>query len=98
MNPAPPEQQQQVILIKTPEGGYIVANQSNLNELSNSNQAFVDRAAHPNICLLHMFFKVVAAALYFLSGIISTSTLTAGLSIIVVGAFDFWVVKNITGR
>ena len=59
MNPSEqqPQQPQQVILIKTPEGGYIVANQLNPNEQAISNQAFSDRAAHPNICLLHMFFK-----------------------------------------
>lgn len=96
-------QPQQVILIKAPNGAYIVANPKDvapgpggvpvLNQPDPN-----EKAAHPNICILHMFFKVISAALYFLSGVISSSSLTSGLAIIVAGAFDFWVVKNITGR
>lgn len=89
----------QVILIKSPNGGYIVANQPEgsiaNNEVNESNR--LEQAAHPNICLLHMFFKVISAGLYFLSWIISTN-LTMGLAMIILAAFDFWVVKNVSGR
>ena len=98
-------QPQQVILIKTADGAYIVANPKDIASgpggvpVLNQNQPDPnEKAAHPNICILHMFFKVISAALYFLSGVISSSSLTSGLAIIVAGAFDFWVVKNITGR
>lgn len=90
-------QQDKVVLIKTQNGEYLVANQvpmQNANAPSNG----LEKAAHPNICILHMFFKVVTAILYFLSSFISSSSLTSGLVIIIFGAFDFWVVKNLTGR
>lgn len=93
-------QQEKVILIKTPNGEYIVANQSPVQSLNGPANASngLEKAAHPNICILHMFFKVVSAILYFLSSFISSSSLTSGLAIIIVAAFDFWVVKNLTGR
>lgn len=87
-----------VILIKGQNGAYMVADQNQNVQSNFLNEGNLERAAHPNVCILHMFFKIISGLLYFLSGIISTSTLTSGLAIIVVAAFDFWVVKNISGR
>jgi len=90
----------QPVLIKTANGAYIVANHKEPFEEGkvNEQEALAEKAAHPNICILHLLFKVISGALYFLSGIISSSSLTSGLAIIIAAAFDFWIVKNITGR
>ena len=103
MNPPDPQPKTEpIILIKSPNGGYIVANQVQAGQPGQpavgNDGLSTEKAAHPNICILHMLFKVVTVLLYFLGSVISSSSLTSGLLIIVFAAFDFWIVKNISGR
>lgn len=55
------------------------------------------KAAHPFACFFHMFFKVIAMLLYFAAEGIFGKTVLFVL-VIVFNSFDFWTVKNVTGR
>jgi hypothetical protein len=46
---------------------------------------------------LHVGFKIAAVVLYYLGSFLIGSS-NAFILIVLCGAFDFWVVKNITGR
>ena len=54
---------------------------------------------HPIALFFQMFFRTLALILYvFASYIFSTSFVQLFISIILLLALDFWVVKNVTGR
>lgn len=59
---------------------------------------FLIGAAHPRFCLLHMSFKVIAIVLYIVLGIFLTDKTLIFIIVTILDVFDFWVVKNITGR
>jgi len=60
--------------------------------------AFLKKASHPGMCLLHFFFKAAALVSYmFLNLFIGNYTLTF-IVVILLSVFDFWSVKNLTGR
>ena len=59
---------------------------------------FLKKAAHPGVCLWHIFFKSLAILSYFFLGIFVSNKALSFIIIIILSAFDFWVVKNITGR
>ena len=59
---------------------------------------FLKKATHPGMCLLHFFFKVLAiGAYFFLNLFIGNKTMTF-ITVILFAVFDFWSVKNLTGR
>lgn len=53
---------------------------------------------HPIAGFFHLFFKVGAFLTYLLAGIFKTSFVTTFVICVLLLAFDFWTVKNITGR
>eukprot|EP00158_Paraphelidium_tribonemae_P001626 Partr_v1_DN24630_c0_g1_i2_m59747 putative Family with sequence similarity 18, member len=55
-------------------------------------------SSHPRVLIAHLFFRSLALVLYLLSGLWSDQTIIFCILVIVLSAFDFWVVKNITGR
>lgn len=58
---------------------------------------YIQKAAHPNICMWHLIFKILGVLAYFF-GTMFMSYVNSFILIILCVAFDFWVVKNITGR
>lgn len=58
-------------------------------DISNSN--------HPVACFFHVFFKGLALFCHFFLGIFLSSFQVYEF-IIILDAFDFWTVKNVTGR
>ena len=59
---------------------------------------FLKKATHPGTCLWHMVFKAAAIVSYFFFGIFGFAEVMVFISVILLSAVDFWVVKNITGR
>lgn len=53
---------------------------------------------HPVASFFHLFFRVVAIAVYLLCEWISKSFASCFVLIIALLSFDFWSVKNVTGR
>ena len=71
-------------------------------QLGGSKSKFVPRflqgAAHPGYCMLHIGFKLAALICYLILGILIDDKTFCFLVVIILSALDFWVVKNITGR
>jgi hypothetical protein len=51
-------------------------------------------ASHPKACIFTFLFKALAIISYFLF----SETIWAFILVIIFSAFDFWTVKNVTGR
>ena len=59
---------------------------------------FLQGAAHPGFCILHLVFKVLAIAAYLLLGLVMNDKTFCFILVVTLCALDFWVVKNLTGR
>ena len=55
---------------------------------------------HPprTACFFHVFFKAAAIVLYLLSVVLFDSFIIGFVTCVLLLAFDFWTVKNVTGR
>ncbi|KAH9133793.1 hypothetical protein LEN26_006996 [Aphanomyces euteiches] len=58
----------------------------------------VRKAKHPVAAMFHLLFKVLAVAVYILGGFVSNSFVFIFVICVLLLAFDFWTVKNISGR
>eukprot|EP00899_Mesostigma_viride_P001871 jgi/Mesvir1/11685/Mv00077-RA.1 len=58
----------------------------------------MDGYAHPMASFFHVFFKGAALTVYILCEWFSSSFVLNFVSCVLLIAFDFWTVKNITGR
>jgi hypothetical protein len=54
--------------------------------------------SHPVAIVFHLLFRVMAWLLYVISGWVKDSFILFFIIIILLLAFDFWTVKNVTGR
>ena len=59
---------------------------------------FLRDSSHPGICILQFLFKVIALSSYLLLNLFVNNLVLTYIVVIVFTAFDFYVVKNITGR
>ena len=59
---------------------------------------FLKKAAHPGVCIWHILFKTGALVSYFLLNLFIDNYVITFIAVILLSAFDFWVVKNISGR
>lgn len=59
---------------------------------------FLDGSSHPGFCMLHLGFKLAAFLSYILLGLFVSGKSLVFIVVMILSAFDFWVVKNITGR
>lgn len=59
---------------------------------------FVTKAAHPVICLIIVLLKIAALLSFILLAIVLDKTTVVYLIVILLGACDFWITKNIAGR
>merc|ERR1712117_462539 len=59
---------------------------------------FLQGAAHPGYCMLHLAFKLAALVFYLILGLFMDDKTFCFLIVIILSAFDFWVTKNLTGR
>ncbi|KAN0035510.1 hypothetical protein ACTA71_004782 [Dictyostelium dimigraforme] len=53
---------------------------------------------HPVAVFFHLFFKIVAVAIFILSSFINIGFVLTFIIVTLSSAFDFWVTKNVTGR
>ncbi|KAG5184965.1 hypothetical protein JKP88DRAFT_198591 [Tribonema minus] len=58
----------------------------------------IKQAHHPVAALFHFLFKGLAIFVYIFGGLISSNFVLICVATILLLAFDFWTVKNITGR
>lgn len=61
------------------------------------NKLGVANSTNPIICIFHIFFKALAIFVYLFSGFIFNS-ITIFIFVSIFSVFDFWVVKNLSGR
>ena len=59
---------------------------------------FVRKATHPIICLIIVLLKIAAFLSFILLAIVLSKTTVVYLIVILLGACDFWITKNIAGR
>lgn len=53
---------------------------------------------HPTALMFHVGFKVAALVVYLFGGLFSKSFVVAFVMVVLLLAFDFWTVKNVSGR
>ncbi|CAD8097299.1 unnamed protein product [Paramecium primaurelia] len=70
-----------------------VASNSESLPLQTSNYD-LNRASHPKACIFTCLFKALALIFYLIFG----ESIWSFILVIIFSAFDFWTVKNITGR
>ncbi|CAM9504526.1 unnamed protein product [Phaeothamnion confervicola] len=59
---------------------------------------FIRQSKHPGAAFFHYLFKALAVFVYVFGGIISSNFVFVCVVCILLLAFDFWTVKNISGR
>ena len=59
---------------------------------------FLKDSAHPTTCIFHLLFKVIGLLCYLLFGLFSSEKILCYIIVITMSAFDFWTVKNVSGR
>ena len=67
---------------------------TNYDEPNDQSQALAS-SSHPTATFFHLFFKISAVVIYILN---PTSFVLTFVMIVLCLAFDFWTVKNVTGR
>jgi hypothetical protein len=72
-------------------------NKSQGNFITN-NIAILKSANHPVVCLFHMLFKALAIVFYFFLNLFVGNKVLTFIIIVLLDAFDFWTVKNVSGR
>ena len=55
-------------------------------------------AANPTACIFHMLFKIIGLTIYLIFGLVSSDKTLKYILVLTMAAFDFWTVKNVTGR
>jgi hypothetical protein len=53
---------------------------------------------HPGVALFHVLFKALAIAVYMFAGLFTSNFVLVCVVCILLLAFDFWTVKNVSGR
>lgn len=59
---------------------------------------FIRQSRHPYAAAFHLLFKTMAILVYIFSGIFTSNFIFVCVVCILLLAFDFWTVKNVTGR
>lgn len=59
---------------------------------------FICRSSHPFAAFFHLIFKAAAIVLYVCGSTLGLDYVTIFVCCVLLHAFDFWTVKNVTGR
>ena len=59
---------------------------------------FLQHAANPGIVLFTLLFKTLAVVSFLILGIFGVSDALVFIIVVILNAFDFWFVKNVSGR
>ncbi|KAM9964779.1 hypothetical protein ACTFIW_004565 [Dictyostelium discoideum] len=71
---------------------------NNNNEQNSESQPQSNAPKHPISVFFHLFFKIVAVAIFILSSFVNIGFVLTFIIVTLSSAFDFWVTKNVTGR
>lgn len=58
----------------------------------------LQQSHHPTALMFHVGFKVAALIVYLFGGLFSKSFVVSFVMVVLLLAFDFWTVKNVSGR
>jgi hypothetical protein len=58
----------------------------------------LQQSNHPTALMFHVGFKIAALVVYLFGGLFSKSFVVAFVMVVLLLAFDFWTVKNVSGR
>ncbi|XP_067912493.1 Golgi apparatus membrane protein TVP23 homolog A-like isoform X2 [Heterodontus francisci] len=78
--------------------GSCVWNQRSTSHRGNSGAVFLQKLRHPLATFFHLFFRVSAIITYLFCDWFSRSFVACFVTILLLLSFDFWSVKNVTGR
>lgn len=79
------------------EGGYNPSGNSSSYDRVIGNSC-LKQSKHPVALMFHFFFKSLALFIYLFGGWFTSNFIVHFVTCIILLAFDFWTVKNITGR
>ena len=68
------------------------------SQAAGQNVSLMKQAHHPVAAFFHFAFKILAIFVYIFGGLVSLNFVLICVTTILLLAFDFWTVKNITGR
>lgn len=60
--------------------------------------SLISNSAHPTVAVFHYAFKIGAVLMYIFGGLVSANFVFVCVVCILLLAFDFWTVKNVSGR
>lgn len=81
------------------DGNMMAAPETTYNENSSVIGSWIlKQSKHPSAIILHLIFKAAALFMYIFGSWFTTSFIFTFVICIILLAFDFWVVKNISGR
>lgn len=79
------------------EGGYNPADEDSTYDRVIGNSC-LNQSKHPYALVFHFLFKSLALFIYIFGGWFTSNFIVHFVTCIILLAFDFWTVKNITGR
>ena len=68
------------------------------NQVDASEASFLSTASNPVICIFHLLFKGLSVFCFLFLNLFIDEEIATFLVVVILAAFDFWTVKNITGR
>lgn len=71
---------------------------ANNEEADGMVQKVLRQSSHPTVAVVHVAFKLAAIASYLIIGFFTKQFVVQFVVTVTLLAFDFWVVKNVTGR
>jgi hypothetical protein len=58
----------------------------------------LQRSSHPTALVFHLLFRVLAMVMFLIPSFIDINFILAFILIVLLLSFDFWTVKNVSGR
>ena len=78
----------------TPQNAQTMAQAQSRSSITN----FYRNSSHPFICIFTFIFKIAAFVIYIIISFFTNQKGLIYLSVILIGAVDFWITKNVSGR
>ena len=78
----------------TPQNAQTMAQAQSRLSITN----FYRNSSHPFICIFTFIFKIAAFVIYIIISFFTNQKGLIYLSVILIGAVDFWITKNVSGR
>mmetsp|Transcript_54542 Transcript_54542/g.111271 ORF Transcript_54542/g.111271 Transcript_54542/m.111271 type:complete len:226 (+) Transcript_54542:102-779(+) len=85
-------------VLKNAVGGSTGGQDANGQPVQGSGEGVLKQSAHPTTLLFHVGFKLAALFVYLFGGWVSSSFVFSFVLVVLLLAFDFWTVKNVSGR